>query len=148
MRSSLSPPRNPDRFIYVATKLGIQICDTIGRVVGILDKPQPGVPSSVVFGGADLHTLYVTSGDKVFRRWTKCDRRNRGCNVGQAESVTNKFKIFQQHFLLLTGMPAKFRPTQLDFHCPLTEDFREIAISRQYHSREPFIQPARHKSIL
>jgi sugar lactone lactonase YvrE/enterochelin esterase-like enzyme len=60
-----------DGFIYVATKLGIQICDPIGRVVGILNKPQPGDPSSVVFGGPDLHTLYVTSGDKVFRRWTK-----------------------------------------------------------------------------
>ena len=41
-----------DGFIYVATKLGIQICDPIGRVVGILNKPQAGDPSSVVFGGA------------------------------------------------------------------------------------------------
>ena len=58
-------------FLYVATKIGIQICDPAGRVVGILRKPQSEDPSNVVFGGPDLHTLYVTSRDKVFRRWTR-----------------------------------------------------------------------------
>jgi sugar lactone lactonase YvrE len=58
-------------FLYVATKLGIQICDPAGRVVGILRKPQSTDPSNVVFGGPDLQTLYVTSGDKVFRRWIR-----------------------------------------------------------------------------
>jgi sugar lactone lactonase YvrE len=55
-------------FLYVATKLGIQICDPAGKTVGILDKPQSADPSNVVFGGSDLQTLYVTSGDKVYRR--------------------------------------------------------------------------------
>jgi gluconolactonase len=55
-------------FLYVATKIGIQICDPAGRVVGILNKPQNADPSNAVFGGADLQTLYVTSADKVFRR--------------------------------------------------------------------------------
>jgi sugar lactone lactonase YvrE len=54
--------------LYVATRLGIQICDQPGRVVAIIDKPQPGAVSNVVFGGADLQMLYVTAGDKVFRR--------------------------------------------------------------------------------
>ncbi len=54
--------------LYVATTLGVQICDQAGRVVGIINKPQPGPISNVVFGGADLQTLYVTAGDKVFRR--------------------------------------------------------------------------------
>jgi len=57
-----------DGFLYVATKLGIQISDPIGRTVAILRKPQSSDPSNVVFGGPDLKTLYVTSGDKVFRR--------------------------------------------------------------------------------
>ena len=57
-----------DGFLYVATKLGIQIADPIGRTVGILDKPDGADPSNVVFGGPDLKTLYVTAGDKVFRR--------------------------------------------------------------------------------
>jgi len=55
-------------YLYVATKLGIQICDQPGRVVGIINKPQDFDPSNVVFGGSDMQTLYVTSGDKVFRR--------------------------------------------------------------------------------
>ncbi|MDQ2901731.1 MAG: SMP-30/gluconolactonase/LRE family protein [Acidobacteriota bacterium] len=55
-------------FLYVATKIGIQVCDQPGRVVGIIGKPGKGDPSNVVFGGPDRQTLYVTSGDKVFRR--------------------------------------------------------------------------------
>jgi sugar lactone lactonase YvrE len=55
-------------FLYVATKLGIQIADPAGRTVGILQKPDASDPSNVVFGGRDLQTLYVTSAGKVFRR--------------------------------------------------------------------------------
>lgn len=55
-------------FLYVATKLGIQVCDQPGRVVGIIANPQAADPSNVVFGGADLQTLYVTDRDKVYRR--------------------------------------------------------------------------------
>lgn len=54
--------------LYVATKLGIQVCDQAGRVVGIIRNPTMQDPSNLVFGGADLKTLYVTAGDKVFRR--------------------------------------------------------------------------------
>jgi gluconolactonase len=57
-----------DGFLYVATKLGIQIVDPAGKTVGILSKPNNSDPSNVVFGGSDLRTLYVTSEDKVFRR--------------------------------------------------------------------------------
>ena len=55
-------------YIYVTSKIGLQICDQPGRVVAILNKPQPGPISNVVFAGPDLQTLYVTAGDKVFRR--------------------------------------------------------------------------------
>ena len=55
-------------FLYVATRLGVQVCDQAGRVVAILNKPQAGGLSNVVFGGPDLNMLYVTAGDKVFRR--------------------------------------------------------------------------------
>ncbi|MCC6366049.1 MAG: SMP-30/gluconolactonase/LRE family protein [Bryobacterales bacterium] len=55
-------------YLYIATKLGIQIADPIGRVVGILNKPQSADPSNVAFGGADMQTLYVTTRDKVYRR--------------------------------------------------------------------------------
>ncbi len=55
-------------YLYVATRLGVQVCDQPGRVVAILDKPHAGSLSNVVFGGPQLDTLYVTAGDRVFRR--------------------------------------------------------------------------------
>ena len=55
-------------FLYVATKLGIQVCDQPGRVNAIINKPQDGSLSNVVFGGPDMQWLYVTSRDKVYRR--------------------------------------------------------------------------------
>jgi sugar lactone lactonase YvrE len=55
-----------DGFLYVATNLGIQIADPAGP--NGLRKPDSSDPSNVVFGGANLQTLYVTSGEKVFRR--------------------------------------------------------------------------------
>jgi sugar lactone lactonase YvrE/enterochelin esterase-like enzyme len=54
--------------LFIATKLGIQICDQAGRVVGIVRKPSEADISNLVFGGAGLQTLYVTAGDKVFKR--------------------------------------------------------------------------------
>jgi gluconolactonase len=57
-----------DGHLYVATRIGLQICDQPGRVVAILDKPHAGSLSNVVFGGPNLDTLYVTAGDRVFTR--------------------------------------------------------------------------------
>ncbi|HEY1493091.1 MAG TPA: SMP-30/gluconolactonase/LRE family protein, partial [Candidatus Solibacter sp.] len=54
--------------LYVATKLGIQICDQPGRTVGIIRRPGTEDVSNVVFAGAGLKTLYVTAGDKIYRR--------------------------------------------------------------------------------
>jgi sugar lactone lactonase YvrE len=54
--------------LYIATKLGIEICDQTGRVVGIIRNPGSADPSNLVFGGADRKTLYLTAGDKVYRR--------------------------------------------------------------------------------
>ncbi len=57
-----------DGYLYVTTRIGLQVCDPPGRVVAIIDKPQPGSLANVVFAGPDLDWLYVTAGDKVFRR--------------------------------------------------------------------------------
>ena len=61
-----------DGWLLVATAMGIQICDQPGRVNLIL-PPVPGArfPSNLCFAGPDLKTLYVTAGDKVFKRKTK-----------------------------------------------------------------------------
>jgi sugar lactone lactonase YvrE len=41
--------------------------DQLGRVNAILPLPA-GQASNCCFGGADFSTLYVTCGDKVYRR--------------------------------------------------------------------------------
>jgi len=56
-----------DGRLYVATNLGVQICDQAGRVQCILPTPN-GRLSNLSFGGEKFNTLFVTSGDKVFKR--------------------------------------------------------------------------------
>jgi sugar lactone lactonase YvrE/enterochelin esterase-like enzyme len=53
--------------VYVATRLGIQICDQPGRVNCILPTPN-GKVSNLCFGGEKFDILYATCGDKVYRR--------------------------------------------------------------------------------
>lgn len=57
--------------LYVTTRLGLQVLDQLGRVHLIVAKPQDAWLSNVVFGGPELDTLYVTCGDKVYRRKVK-----------------------------------------------------------------------------
>ena len=59
--------------LYVATLLGIQLCDQQGRVVAILDVPEQHDPaqdpvSGIALGGPSHQYLYVVIGNKVFRR--------------------------------------------------------------------------------
>ena len=57
-------------FLYVATNIGVQVCDRQGRVTAVIDAPGESV-SAVFFGGPGLQWLYVTDGDKVWRRPVK-----------------------------------------------------------------------------
>ncbi|MCX6594248.1 MAG: SMP-30/gluconolactonase/LRE family protein [Acidobacteria bacterium] len=57
--------------LYVTTRLGLQVCDQPGRVVAVVSKPHAGALSNVVFGGPNLDWLYVTAGDRVYRRKAK-----------------------------------------------------------------------------
>ncbi|HXD76973.1 MAG TPA: SMP-30/gluconolactonase/LRE family protein [Puia sp.] len=68
--------------VYVATNMGIQVLDQVGRVNLIIPMPQDagGQPSNVAFGGKDFDVLYVTCGTKVWRRKMK----TRGCNPFEA----------------------------------------------------------------
>lgn len=56
--------------LYVATAAGLQICDQPGRVNAVLPRPQNKWLSNVVFGGPNLGILYITCGDKLYRRQT------------------------------------------------------------------------------
>ena len=54
---------------YVATALGVQVFDPTGRLCGVLPKPQLDKPlTSVMLSGPNREYLYVTNGDKIFRR--------------------------------------------------------------------------------
>lgn len=70
-------------WLYVATRMGVQVLDQAGRVNGIIPKPQNAWLSNVVIGGPEMNTLYVTCGDKVYRRKI----RNRAA-LSWAEPVT------------------------------------------------------------
>jgi gluconolactonase len=53
--------------LYVATRMGIQVCDRNGRVRAILPLPTPSGPVlSLTFGGEHFDTLYATDGAHVF----------------------------------------------------------------------------------
>ena len=57
--------------VYIATSLGVQVFDQIGKCHAIIPAPAQGPLSSVKFGGANLDELYVTNGGKVFKRKVK-----------------------------------------------------------------------------
>ena len=57
--------------VYIATPLGVQVFDQIGKCHAIIPPPQSGSFTNVEFGGPDMDEMYVTNGDKVFKRKTK-----------------------------------------------------------------------------
>ena len=59
-----------DGRLYVATRLGVQVCDQPGRVQCILPTPN-GKVSNLCFGGENFDTLFATCGDKVYKRKLK-----------------------------------------------------------------------------
>ena len=58
-------------YLYVATQLGVQVCDQPGRVVAIINPPRGEGLAGVILGGPNLQWLYVTDGDKMYRRQVK-----------------------------------------------------------------------------
>ncbi len=54
--------------LYVTTRVGLQMFDPTGRLGGTILKPHAGPLANVCFGGKNFDTLYVTAGDKVYKR--------------------------------------------------------------------------------
>ncbi|HYV35911.1 MAG TPA: SMP-30/gluconolactonase/LRE family protein [Gemmataceae bacterium] len=65
-----------DGRLYVATRMGIQVCDQTGRVNCIIPAPG-GQPTAICFGGANFDTLFVNCGDRIYTRKLK----TRGANA-------------------------------------------------------------------
>lgn len=59
-----------DGRLYVATRMGIQVCDQAGRVNCIIPTPN-GKISNLCFGGEKFDTIFATCGDKVYSRKVK-----------------------------------------------------------------------------
>jgi len=56
-------------YLYVATDLGIQVCDQPGRVVAIIDSPPTAGPlQGIAFGGPDFQDLYAMVGERLYKR--------------------------------------------------------------------------------
>jgi gluconolactonase len=64
-----------DGRLYVATRMGLQICDQAGRVNCIIPTPN-GKLSNLCFGGVNFDTIYAKCGDAVYKRKVKV----RGCH--------------------------------------------------------------------
>jgi sugar lactone lactonase YvrE/enterochelin esterase-like enzyme len=64
-----------DGRLYVATRMGIQVCDQAGRVNCIIPMPN-GKFANLCFGGENFDTLFVTCGDRVYMRKLKVKGAN------------------------------------------------------------------------
>jgi gluconolactonase len=64
-----------DGRLYVATRMGIQVCDQAGRVNAIIPTPN-GKISNITFGGENFDTIFATCGDKVYKRRLKVKGAN------------------------------------------------------------------------
>jgi sugar lactone lactonase YvrE/enterochelin esterase-like enzyme len=60
-----------DGRVYIATSLGVQVFDQIGKCHAIIPAPDAAPLSNVEFGGPNMDEMYITNGDKVFKRKTK-----------------------------------------------------------------------------
>jgi gluconolactonase len=64
-----------DGRLYVATTMGIQVCDQAGKVQCIIPTPNRRL-SNFTFGGEHFDTIFATCGDKVYKRKLKVTGAN------------------------------------------------------------------------
>jgi len=77
-----------DGRLWVATKMGLQVCDQAGRVHCIIPTPN-GKVSNLTFGGPEMDVVYATCGDKVYSRKVKV----KGANAFEAPFTPEKPKL-------------------------------------------------------
>jgi sugar lactone lactonase YvrE/enterochelin esterase-like enzyme len=64
-----------DGRLYVASRLGIQVCDQAGRVNCIIPTPN-GRVANLTFGGPNFDVIYATCGDRIYSRKVKVQGAN------------------------------------------------------------------------
>jgi len=55
-------------FLYIATNVGVQVCDEQGRVALIINLPAYGFPDGITFGGPDFQDLFIAVHGQLFKR--------------------------------------------------------------------------------
>ncbi len=68
-----------DGRLYVATRMGVQVCDPAGRVNCIIPTPN-GKITNLCFGGEASDILFATCGERVYKRKVK----TKGAHADQA----------------------------------------------------------------
>lgn len=53
--------------LYVATTMGVQVCDSDGKVRTIMSLPE-GAVTDLCFGGKDLSVLYIICNGRIYQR--------------------------------------------------------------------------------
>ena len=59
-----------DGRLYVATRMGIQVCDQAGRVECIIPTPN-GRIANLTFGGENFDTIFAACGEEIYKRKVK-----------------------------------------------------------------------------
>lgn len=77
-----------DGRVWVATRMGLQVCDQAGRVNCIIPTPNDKI-SDLAFGGEGFDTLYCTCGDRIYSRKVKV----RGANNWEAPTLPTKPRL-------------------------------------------------------
>ena len=77
-----------DGRVWVATRMGLQVCDQPGRVNCIIPTPN-GKVSNLTFGGEKFDILYCTCGDHVYSRKVQV----RGANGWELPTMPEKPKL-------------------------------------------------------
>ncbi|MBS1829471.1 MAG: SMP-30/gluconolactonase/LRE family protein [Acidobacteria bacterium] len=54
--------------LYIATNIGVQVCDKQGRLTSVIPPPGTQGLTNVRFAGPSLQWLYVTDGERFYRR--------------------------------------------------------------------------------
>ena len=55
---------NWHKILYVTSDAGVQIFNQVGEFIGTIQLPT--FAANLSFGGTDMKTLYLTSGNKVY----------------------------------------------------------------------------------
>lgn len=74
--------------VWVTTRLGLQVCDPVGRVNCIIPTPN-GKVTNLTFGGENFDTVYCTCGDIVYSRKVKV----KGANGWEQPTVPDKPRL-------------------------------------------------------